>query len=461
MNLRQRFPYDVRVPRRAESGQAIVLLALVMLGLVAMLGLAIDGGGLYLLWRSAQNATDAAALAGSYAKCTKGGIDQAVKDAAAKNGFNNDGVTNFVSWYNPPRAGSEKAGDPNYIEVEIIAFKPAYFIQVVYREPLKVTNTAVGVCDPPFDPTTLPGVWAGSKTCQNSIKWGGSRSDIWGGLFSNFQVQFKGSNITFHDLKITLPDGTEVIYPGKVEAVNRIDPSMSDKITWADSQDKTIIGRTPTGIPSQDDPVNVDWRLYAPGGAIYEYIKKTTGRAYDVANDPTIPDWNPSKLEWTPGKTDYELHGLYYVHGKEVNFGSKLTFNQANGFTIVVQYEDGDGVSRYGTINAGNTALQHMTYYKPIMTPLGPRKITYPGLIFYAMQDDRGSCGSNALKFSGPTWIEGVLYAPHGGFQVSGSYMYLHGSIIVDNLDWGASEGDMIYYPQLVPGRPPAIHVVE
>jgi len=53
-----------------ESGQAIVLVALVMVALLAATGMAVDGGGLYFLYRDAQNATDSAALAAAYTLCT-------------------------------------------------------------------------------------------------------------------------------------------------------------------------------------------------------------------------------------------------------------------------------------------------------------------------------------------------------------------------------------------------------
>jgi hypothetical protein len=53
--------------RRHESGQVIVLFAIGLLGLLAMLGVVIDGGTLYLQRRTAQNAADAAALAGARA----------------------------------------------------------------------------------------------------------------------------------------------------------------------------------------------------------------------------------------------------------------------------------------------------------------------------------------------------------------------------------------------------------
>jgi Flp pilus assembly protein TadG len=50
-----------------EEGQSIILVALAILGLVAFLGLAVDGGNIYLQRRNVQNAADGAAIAGAVA----------------------------------------------------------------------------------------------------------------------------------------------------------------------------------------------------------------------------------------------------------------------------------------------------------------------------------------------------------------------------------------------------------
>ncbi len=50
---------------RAERGQAVFIMVFVLVGLLAMLGLAIDGGTVFLERRRMQNAADAAALAGT------------------------------------------------------------------------------------------------------------------------------------------------------------------------------------------------------------------------------------------------------------------------------------------------------------------------------------------------------------------------------------------------------------
>jgi hypothetical protein len=80
---------------KAEEGQSIVIVAAVMIGLLALAGLAIDGGNSFLERRNTQNAADAAALAGTRqlarAICGDGAtdadVDYAVDSYAEKNGI--------------------------------------------------------------------------------------------------------------------------------------------------------------------------------------------------------------------------------------------------------------------------------------------------------------------------------------------------------------------------------------
>src|SRR5687767_3748477 len=62
--------------KNRQSGQAIVLIALMLVLLIGMAALAIDGGGVLFLQRDAQNAADAAALAASRTYCLSGKTDE-------------------------------------------------------------------------------------------------------------------------------------------------------------------------------------------------------------------------------------------------------------------------------------------------------------------------------------------------------------------------------------------------
>ena len=132
-----------------QRGQAIVLIAAVMVALIAALGLAIDGGGLFLLYRDVQNATDSAALTAAFALCAGEPIQDSVENNARENGFEN-GVRGTVTINNPPVAGTF-AGNPNYVTVEIVAEKPSYFIQIVYPDVLTVRASTTSQCQPAND----------------------------------------------------------------------------------------------------------------------------------------------------------------------------------------------------------------------------------------------------------------------------------------------------------------------
>ena len=51
--------------RSTKRGQALIVIALALAGLIGILGLVVDGGNAFLDRRKAQNAADAAVLAGA------------------------------------------------------------------------------------------------------------------------------------------------------------------------------------------------------------------------------------------------------------------------------------------------------------------------------------------------------------------------------------------------------------
>jgi Flp pilus assembly protein TadG len=57
-----------------ERGQALIIIALALVGLVGMVALAVDGGNVFLDRRTAQNAADSAALASALSRI-QGGQD--------------------------------------------------------------------------------------------------------------------------------------------------------------------------------------------------------------------------------------------------------------------------------------------------------------------------------------------------------------------------------------------------
>ncbi|MCA9913344.1 MAG: hypothetical protein KC496_08335, partial [Anaerolineae bacterium] len=163
MNKKNQQPArPVRNPK--ESGQAIVLVALFMIALLAVSGMAIDGGGLYFLYRDARNATDAAAIAAAYTLCIQGdesGWRDAGLFSAEQSGFVNDAEDNdndddgnitIVEVGHPEPARFPGLDANHLVEVQITAGKTKYFIRILEMlfpmDELTVTARTVAQCTP-------------------------------------------------------------------------------------------------------------------------------------------------------------------------------------------------------------------------------------------------------------------------------------------------------------------------
>ena len=121
---------------RSERGQALIMIALAAVGLFAFTALAVDGSMVFSRKRQAQNAADAAALAGALSLVRDGtnptaAIDVAIA-SAAQNTFDNDMTTNEVYVYSPPIDGVY-AGNAEYVQVKIEAHVTTYITRVIGR----------------------------------------------------------------------------------------------------------------------------------------------------------------------------------------------------------------------------------------------------------------------------------------------------------------------------------------
>lgn len=125
--------------RKQERGQALIVLALAIVGLAGIVGLVVDGGNAFADRRSAQNAADSAALAAAVIRIRG---DQNFVDAAmasaSKNGYDNNGATNTVQVHSPPISGPNQ-GNIEYIQVVIVSHVQTYFARVVGVQ--QITNT--------------------------------------------------------------------------------------------------------------------------------------------------------------------------------------------------------------------------------------------------------------------------------------------------------------------------------
>jgi Flp pilus assembly protein TadG len=149
---------------QTERGQSLVIVAAAMVGLLALTGLAVDGGNLFWQRRRAQNAADAGAMAGTrvlammIATCQDGDsaddaqIAQAVAELVAANEFSASGGSTISAWYvnkDSQRLGTVSGGaipiSSTGVEVQVDADVATYFLTVVGIDsnPVGATATAM------------------------------------------------------------------------------------------------------------------------------------------------------------------------------------------------------------------------------------------------------------------------------------------------------------------------------
>lgn len=132
---------------KRPRGQSMVILALAFVGMLGFTGIAIDGGMLYSERRNAQNAADAASLAGALAILEGGSPVSTAAARAFANNYDNDGVTNWVTVNYPPLSGPH-LGSLWHVQVIIRSRVDSVFAHFVFGGPLESTVEAVGRAKP-------------------------------------------------------------------------------------------------------------------------------------------------------------------------------------------------------------------------------------------------------------------------------------------------------------------------
>jgi Flp pilus assembly protein TadG len=147
-------------PRSNERGQALIMIALAVVGLFGFSALAIDGSRVFSDRRHAQNAADTAALAAALARVraasnpNQAAIDAATVaaglDRAASNGYTNDADSTVEvhmcneSGLNPACEGLPGGAIASeYIQVKIVSTIPTTFARIVGRTQVTSVLTAI------------------------------------------------------------------------------------------------------------------------------------------------------------------------------------------------------------------------------------------------------------------------------------------------------------------------------
>jgi hypothetical protein len=174
----------------SENGQAIVLLAVSIVVLLGFTALAIDGGMVFSDRRHAQNAADAAALAGALQK-SNGQSDSIVVAAAERsaesNGYTTDQMTVSIAPF------TDFSGTYTLVTVEVTVETETSFAHLIFNGPLRNRVVAIArsrVSQPFFPGAAVVAMGNCVNTSMNLIEsnGGGNSGGVRtydGGIFLN------------------------------------------------------------------------------------------------------------------------------------------------------------------------------------------------------------------------------------------------------------------------------------
>jgi hypothetical protein len=140
----------------SERGQALILIALAAVALIAITALAIDGGNVYAERRRAQNAADTTVLDSALAKVRGQNLYTEGLARAASNKYVDTDPTSGssspdvnVEIYTPPISGPY-SGNPEYIQTIITAKVKTYFGRIIGIREITNKVEAVARAKPPI-----------------------------------------------------------------------------------------------------------------------------------------------------------------------------------------------------------------------------------------------------------------------------------------------------------------------
>jgi len=259
----------------AERGQALILIALAAIGLVAIVGLAVDGGAKFSDRRHAQNAADTAALAAALEKtnllssgqtdsvCSTSPISSSTFcldiintawDRAEENGY--DGLdASDVEVYSPPIDGPY-AGKAPYVQVIVTSRVDTYFARVIGIAQTKNTVQAVALAGKggvlgdgamiiSYDP---------DPTCSSGAGSGGGSFDVSG----NSTINLNGGGIFLNSDEVC-----GFVIPNCAQ-LNITSPSGINSAATVDNIDQDGCTTVALEYPNQK-PVVIPDEVYWPG----------------------------------------------------------------------------------------------------------------------------------------------------------------------------------------------------
>lgn len=378
---------------RGEGGQAVVFIAIVMLAMIMMAGLAIDAGQLFVARRTMQEAGDAAAYAAAVTIYQGGTQAQAASAAVAdaqRNGYVN-GVGGFTVTVNAPPASGPYANNNNYVEVLIQGGVRTSLVPGGSLTTVKVRGVAGAA--PLNNGYAIMALDRGNT--QNALQ-----------VASNGHVTVSGAGILVNSTSTSAANlqlsGTVSVTPSTQPA-----PYVAGNVagTWPNPQINQP--QLPDPFAGYPKPSTSGMTVYTsmPGGTTFTLNPGIYTVAIQGGGNGTIT----------------LNSGIYILKAGITDAGNSDLVSAAGGvfiFNTVQDYPTDTGGGCGGLALAGSnvTTLSAMT------------SGTYKGLLFY--QDSACTAGMT-ISGNGTLTATGTLYLPNAAITLNGNNATLTGSQIV------------------------------
>jgi Flp pilus assembly protein TadG len=426
----------------SERGQALVIIALAIIGLVGITGLAIDGSAILADRRHAQNAADTSALAGALAKIkpqtdSDGNIipwNLVALDRASANGYTGDLIHSEVEVYtcDDPHASCSApyAGDSNYVQVVITSHVETYFARVLGIPDLTNRVQAVALAHPDASGSLLggAGVVALNPDCpmDGSLKITGG-ADITingGGMVSNSDDACA--------VKCSTSAGTLTI----CNAYNDDGTCAEEGLITTPNGDFTMGGHCETNMIGGTSKAGTQFAYHAD---IPDIPEPPECDNTDPLNWPKndIKDFN-NPVTKTTVQASYITPGYYNEFppkGKINGVQVKKTLVLAPGIYCVdsVYKQTTDGISVFGDdvtiyvrpgndiqVTGGVVQLRATNGDGSLYAPHGTTNEAYMHYLFIAAPDYDGAVTDCTIDGNSYNIIEGAIFAPHCDVKING-----------------------------------------
>lgn len=413
----------------SEHGQALVIIALAIVGLVGITGLAIDGSNLLADRRHAQNVADTSALAGALAR-VKPQTDGSgtvipwklvAQDRAESNGYTNNLVTSSVEVYScdetsigadcPAPYSVDKPSD--YVQVIITSHVDTFFARVLGIPTLTNRVQAVALSHPDGSGLLLggAGVYATNPDCPadgSLFLTGGADVTITGGALMSNSDDSCAVKCNYSGV-YSVPGG--IITPGG-----------------------GFMGSGCDGVDTSADGTQLDYHADIPDIPEPPECDNT-----DSANWPTNTIKNfDNPVTGTTVLASYLTPGYYNdfpPNGKINNITVKKTMVLAPGVYCVdtVYKQTADGISVFGDdvtiyvrpghdlqLTGGVVQLRSTNGSGAPYAPHGTSNKVYKGFLFIVAPDYDGPLTACTITGNVNNILEGAIFAPHCNVKING-----------------------------------------